>query len=188
MCLIYEVTESIYFGPAQDIQYTCKTTINSRDKMSCFDQIKRIHNTGIFYWPAEDLGIILGYSNVNAFEATIHSARRICINNGHNIAEHFIDSNTSAYRNREGYDRNSDYLLSCYACYLILHLADPRKSQVLPGRIYFAKKKCLSCNHCKLCQCTNKFKYCRFSKPKSLDNTMPDNTINKITDSKFEFR
>lgn len=126
--------------------------------MGCFNQIKRIHNIGIFYWPAEDLGIILGYSNINSFEATIHSAKRICRNNEYNIAEHFIDSNTSD-------DHNNDYLLSYYACYLILHLSDPIKSQVLIGRTYFSRQKCLSCSHRQYCHCTNEFKYFRFSKP-----------------------
>lgn len=125
----------------------------------------RKEKNGLFYWSAAQLAHILGYSGINAFEATIRSAERICRKNGYNIADHFINLNNLNPTDNQVFSNSRDYLLSCYACYLILHLKDQAKTQVQMGRHYFSRQKCLNCTQRESCRCTNKFKYCRFSSP-----------------------
>lgn len=112
--------------------------LSSNEHQSVFESIKKINQQKMEYWSARQLSGILEYSEYRHFLPVIIKAKEACQNSGHTISDHFEDSlemvdiGSGAKRNIE------DVRLSRYACYLIVQNADPAKSIVALGQMYFA--------------------------------------------------
>jgi len=105
-----------------------------------FESIKHYTEDGIEYWSARELQPILEYSQWRRFEETIERAKTACTNSDNNVSDHFADVGKSSSMPKGGFRKINDYMLSRYACYLIVQNGDPRKEVIALGQTYFAVK------------------------------------------------
>ncbi len=103
-----------------------------------FEKLKRVNEHGSETWSARELAKILEYSEFRHFLPVIAKAREACEKSGHKIQDHFeemldmVEIGSGAQRPVE------NWLLSRYACYLVIQNADPSKPLVALGQTYFA--------------------------------------------------
>jgi DNA-damage-inducible protein D len=103
-----------------------------------FESIRQFDTQGDEYWSARDLQPLLEYAGWDKFKRVIEKAMEACRQSGHEIEDHFsqtakmVDIGSGARREIE------DYLLSRYACYLIVQNGDPSKPVIANGQTYFA--------------------------------------------------
>ncbi len=94
--------------------------------------------TGLEYWLARDLQMLLGYARWESFAKVIDKAITACELSGCEQADHFrlvtkmVDIGSGAKRSTE------DIALTRYACYLIAQNGDPSKEQIAFAQTYFA--------------------------------------------------
>lgn len=105
-----------------------------------FENIKHINEYGQEFWYARELSRALEYKDFRNFEQIIFKAMDSCKNSGFDIGDHFgdvtemVEIGSNARRGFPG------YMLSRYACYLIVMNGDPRKQVIALGQTYFAVK------------------------------------------------
>lgn len=103
-----------------------------------FESIRRFDARGDEYWSARDLQPLLEYAAWDKFKRVLEKAIEACRQSGHGVENHFsrtakmVDIGSGARREIE------DYLLSRYACYLIVQNGDPAKPVIANGQTYFA--------------------------------------------------
>lgn len=103
-----------------------------------FESVRQFDAQGDEYWSARDLQSLLEYAAWDKFKRVIEKAMEACRQSGHEVEDHFsqtakmVDIGSSAKREIE------DYLLSRYACYLIVQNGDPSKPVIANGQTYFA--------------------------------------------------
>lgn len=103
-----------------------------------FESIRQFDADGDEYWSARDLQPLLEYAAWDKFKRVIEKSMEACRQSGHDIEDHFsqtakmVDIGSGARREIE------DYLLSRYACYLIVQNGDPSKPVIANGQTYFA--------------------------------------------------
>lgn len=116
------------------------TSSLSQYNENTFERIKHLTDEGIEFWYARELQGVLEYAQWRNFEAVIHSAMDACETSGNNVSDHFADVSKSSPMPKGGYREVEDYMLSRYACYLIVQNGDPRKEVIAVGQTYFAVK------------------------------------------------
>lgn len=105
-----------------------------------FDSIKHYNEDGLEFWYARELAKALDYKDFRNFEATIFKAMEACKQSGSDVSDHFVDV-TEMVSIGSGAERGfNSYMLSRYACYLIVENGDPRKEVIALGQSYFAIK------------------------------------------------
>lgn len=103
-----------------------------------FEGIRKVDENGNEFWFARELAPLLDYPNWRNFTQVIEKAKLACEASGHSSGNHFdetikmVDLGSGAQRGIK------DYLLSRYACYLIVQNGDPSKSVIANGQTYFA--------------------------------------------------
>ena len=105
-----------------------------------FESIKHINEAGQEFWYARELQPILGYTQWRRFEDAIERAKLACQNSGFDPDEYFADVGKSSPMPNGGERIINDYMLSRYACYLLVMNGDPRKEVIAVGQTYFAVK------------------------------------------------
>lgn len=103
-----------------------------------FEELKNINEYGAEYWYARDLQEALKYTKWGNFVKVIDKAKKACENSGFNTSEHFADVGKTIKMPKGATKTIADFILSRYACYLIVQNADPRKEVVALGQTYFA--------------------------------------------------
>ena len=105
-----------------------------------FEDIKHINENGQEYWLARELQPILDYSQWRRFNEAIERAKLACKNSGYEPSDHFADAGKTIAMPKGAKKTIQDYMLSRYACYLIVMNGDPRKEVIAVGQTYFAIK------------------------------------------------
>lgn len=103
-----------------------------------FEDIKHTTETGSEFWYARELAPVLEYTEWRNFSKVVDKGMLACKNSGFAIADHFVEVNKMVALG-SGSQRNiKDYMLSRYACYLIMQNGDPWKEVIAIGQTYFA--------------------------------------------------
>ena len=105
-----------------------------------FESIKHINEAGQEYWLARELQPVLDYTQWRNFNEAVERAKLACNNSGIDPEIHFADVSKSSPMPNGGERILDDYMLSRYACYLIVMNGDPRKEVIAVGQSYFAVK------------------------------------------------
>lgn len=103
-----------------------------------FDDIKHINEDGVEFWYARELSKLLNYTEYNKFEKVIERAIIACDESGNIVNDHFARVSEMVQIGSGAEREFPSYMLSRYACYLIVQNADSRKKVVAQGQTYFA--------------------------------------------------
>jgi DNA-damage-inducible protein D len=109
-------------------------------KENVFESIKKFNEYGSEYWSARELSAVLDYAQWRNFVNVIDKAKEACKNSHNNVSDHFADISKTIEMPKGAVKEIEDFLLSRYACYLIVQNADPGKEIVALGQTYFAIK------------------------------------------------
>lgn len=103
-----------------------------------FEEIKHINEEGTEFWYARELSKVLEYTDWRNFVKVINKSKEACINSNNELSNHFVEVNKMVKLGSGSERKIDDFILSRYACYLILQNADPSKEVVALGQTYFA--------------------------------------------------
>lgn len=112
------------------------STENKYYRLDEFDDIKRINLDGAVYWMLSDLAPLLGYNQKNVI-ILLYRAMVNCRLNKDSVNENFIRI-TRIEDTKTKPKAKKDYLLTRYACVLLVNNGDQRKDGIAFGKVYFA--------------------------------------------------
>ena len=95
-------------------------------------------DTGVEYWLARDLQVLLGYTEWRNFTHVITKAKIACETSGHAPNDHFVDVNKTIAMPKGAEKEVADLMLTRYACYLIAQNGDSKKQPIAFAQTYFA--------------------------------------------------
>ncbi|NLX13954.1 MAG: DNA damage-inducible protein D [Phycisphaerales bacterium] len=102
------------------------------------DMVRRDPDSGVEYWLARDLQLLLGYAQWRSFSAVIDKAITACQNSGYDPKDHFAEARKMVDLGSGARREIEDIALTRYACYLIAQNGDPSKDQIAFAQTYFA--------------------------------------------------
>ena len=105
-----------------------------------FEDIKHIDEDGQEFWYARELQRVLEYAQWRYMKEAVERARLACENSGLNPDNHFAEVRKMVPIGSGAERAGEDYMLSRFACYLVVMNGDPRKEVIALGQAYFAVK------------------------------------------------
>lgn len=102
-----------------------------------FEAIKHLLEDGNEYWYARELAAVLEYVQWRNFQKVLDRAILACKNSGYEIIDHFAEVSKIVEAGATS-KPIVDFMLTRYACYLIVQNGDPRKEVIALGQTYFA--------------------------------------------------
>lgn len=105
-----------------------------------FEKIRHINEYGQGFWYARELQEVLNYTQWRRFKETIDRAKEACKTSGNEVEDHFADAGKMINLAKGAVREVEDYMLTRYACYLIVMNGDSRKKVIALGQTYFAVK------------------------------------------------
>ncbi|ABR74993.1 DNA damage-inducible protein D [Actinobacillus succinogenes] len=103
-----------------------------------FEGIKQVDEQGNEFWSARELAPILEYKKWQNFQLVIQKAIVACETSNINVSYHFTEISKMVRLGSGSQRQVGDFLLSRYACYLIVQNGDPSKPVIAAGQTYFA--------------------------------------------------
>ena len=98
--------------------------MTSSHRVTPFDRIRHTREDGGEYWSARELARALGYIRWETFPGVITKAELACEGSNQGTSDHFRRT-TKMIPLGKGGQREVDWHLTRYACYLIAQNADP---------------------------------------------------------------
>lgn len=105
-----------------------------------FEEIKHLNEFGEEFWYARELQKVLDYTEWRNFKLVINKAITACENSQNNRSDHFVDVNKTISMPKGASKKVEDFMLSRYACYLIVQNGNSKKGIIALGQTYFAIK------------------------------------------------
>lgn len=105
-----------------------------------FENIKHVNEYGQEFWYARELQVALEYQRWDKFNNVLERAISACQESGNIVDDHFSHVGKMVNLGSGSQREVDDYMLSRYACYLIVMNGDPRKQVIALGQTYFAVK------------------------------------------------
>ncbi len=105
-----------------------------------FESIKHTDEYGDEFWFARELQEVLEYKQWRRFNEVIEKAKISCEVSEIPVSDHFAEVGKLVDIGSNTTREIQDYMLTRYACYLIVQNGDPRKKSVALGQTYFAVK------------------------------------------------
>ncbi len=102
------------------------------------DMVRQFPESGVEFWCARDLQMLLGYAKWENFAKVVDKAVTACRNSGNDVADHFRDITKMVVLGSGAKRVVQDIALTRYACYLIAQNGDPTKEQIAFAQTYFA--------------------------------------------------
>lgn len=116
--------------------------MNSIEKYNeqIFENIKHVNEYGQEFWYARELQVALEYQRWDKFNNVLERAISACQESGNIVEDHFSHVGKMVNLGSGSHREVDDFMLSRYACYLIVMNGDPRKKVIAIGQTYFAVK------------------------------------------------
>lgn len=105
-----------------------------------FENIKHVNEYGQEFWYARELQVALEYQRWDKFNNVLERAISACQESGNIVEDHFSHVGKMVNLGSGSHREVDDFMLSRYACYLIVMNGDPRKKVIAIGQTYFAVK------------------------------------------------
>lgn len=105
-----------------------------------FENIKHVNEYGQEFWYARELQVALEYQRWDKFNNVLERAISACQESGNIVEDHFSHVGKMVNLGSGSHREVDDFMLSRYACYLIVMNGDPRKQVIALGQTYFAVK------------------------------------------------
>ena len=109
-----------------------------KNKDSVFESIKQINEFGSEVWYAREFSKVLEYKDFRNFIKVLEKAKISCESSGEDILDHVVEVNEMVDIGSGAKRAMPSFLLSRYACYLIVQNGDPKKPIISNGQTYFA--------------------------------------------------
>jgi len=110
-------------------------------KINIFDKLKNNNEFGSEFWYARELQEALEYAKWDNFRNVIEKAINLCRDNNVKIEDHFTDVGKMINIGKGAEREIEDFIISKYACYLILQKSDQKKKLIQDGLNYFISSK-----------------------------------------------
>ena len=103
-----------------------------------FEEIKHINDDGMEYWYARELAKVLEYKSWDKFKNVLKKSIIACEKSNNDSKNHFVQMGKMVKLGSGAERKIDDFVLTRYACYLIVQNADSSKQVVALGQTYFA--------------------------------------------------